>query len=244
MLSPPILVPFCYCGASVPSTNVLFSSLAASVPEKMIPGENPKHEMDGLCGNTSPACKGSPRLSHEEAQKNPDCSTCFQMALRRLKKAADNAKWSQMVLDGPIKLQMVPEGPRMPTESSRRRQMAPEGSPQMAPEGTRKLQESREGCRRPHMALHGHRNPQCARGPNSPKGPRWSQMTQKAPESAETPQRAPRWLQKALGSHQEVQGGPRWPWKAPEGRVAMKYEVFDEGGYRVQCSSPEACTLH
>ena len=150
MLSPPILVPFCCCGASVPSTNVLFSSLVASVPEKMIPGENPKHEMDGLCGNTSPACKDSPRLSHEEAQKNPDCSTCFQMALRRLKKAADNAKWSQMVLDGPIKLQMVPEGPRMPTESSRRRQMAPEGSPQMAPEGTRKLQESREGCRRPH----------------------------------------------------------------------------------------------
>ena len=177
----------------------------------MIPGENPKHEMNGLCGNTSPACKGSPRLSHEEAQKNPDCSTCFQMALRRLKKAADNAKWSQMVLDGPIKLQMVPEGPRMPTESSRRRQMAQEGSPQMAPEGTRKLQESREGCRRPHMALHGHRNPQCARGPNSPKGPRWSQMPQKAPEGPRKRRNTSKGPKMAPEGPRKPPGGPGRP---------------------------------
>ena len=96
MQSPPILVPFCCCGASVPSTNVIFSNLVASVPEKMIPGENPKHEMNGLCGNTSAACQGSPWLSHEEAQKNPDCSRCFQMAPRRLQKSPEGSRQRKM----------------------------------------------------------------------------------------------------------------------------------------------------
>ena len=217
MQSPPLLVPFCCCGASVPSTSVIFSNLAASVPEKMIPGENPKHEMNGLCGTLQQLAKvlqGSPMKKPRRPQIAPDVSRWPQMAPRRFHKAPEGSRQRKMASNSSRWTQKTPDGSRGPQDANRKLQMAPEGARRlcMAPGNPGRLQKAPHGPRWPQMTPESSRMSQMApRGPNGPRRPRWPQRT---PNGT-------RWTQMAPEGTKRLQESP----EAIEYNV--KYEVFD-----------------
>ena len=70
----------------------------------MIPGENPKHEMNGFYGTLQQLAKvlqGSPMKKPRRPQIAPGVSRWPQMAPRRLQTTQNGPKWPQMAPEDP-----------------------------------------------------------------------------------------------------------------------------------------------